>query len=112
MKSMKKLSWVRACPAATICTATGVAGETGHPARSGLSVRMKERARSRLTGSRTRGSPLADQAATPTCGPSMCLFQGVAMINLLIVGGFFLPAIAAFGTIAIVSRLAFAVLLW
>jgi hypothetical protein len=34
------------------------------------------------------------------------------MINLLIVGGFFLPAIAAFGTIAIVSRLAFAVLLW
>jgi hypothetical protein len=42
----------------------------------------------------------------------MCLFQGVAMINLLIVGGFFLRPIAAFGAIAIVSRITSAILLW
>ena len=60
---MKKPSCAHACSAATRCATACIAGETRHPARSGLPVKLKVRARSRLTGSRTRGSPPAHQAA-------------------------------------------------
>jgi hypothetical protein len=38
---MKKLSWVRASKAARRCAAACAAGETRHPARSGLSVKWE-----------------------------------------------------------------------
>jgi hypothetical protein len=38
---MKKLSWVRAYAAAARCAPAVTAGETRHPARSGLSMKRK-----------------------------------------------------------------------
>jgi hypothetical protein len=76
---MKKLSRVRACKAVTRdtrCAAVCTTGENRHPARSGLPVKIKERARSRLTV-RTRSSLLAHRPHMLYV-PSMCWFQGIA----------------------------------
>jgi hypothetical protein len=53
-------------------------GETRHPARSGLSMKMEERARSLLIGPYTRLAA-GQQAASSIYGPKMYSFQVVVM---------------------------------
>jgi len=52
------------------------AGETRHPARSGLPVKLKVRAGSRLMGPVHAARRRPIKAASPTYEPSMCSFQG------------------------------------
>ena len=64
--------------------------KTRHPARSGLSVKIESASQKPFEGSRTRGSPIAYQAASILYGPSMCSFQGVVRLaGALLVGCLF-----------------------